>query len=201
MKGLLVDYGGVLTTSVIESFGAFSRAEALEVDAIRRLFREDGEALAEIHALERGRLEDAEFERRFAARLGVEPSDLLGRMFAAASPDEAMIAAVRAARESGLPTALVSNSWGLAMYDRGLLRALFDAVVISAEVDLRKPDAPIFLLAAGWLDLAPAECAMVDDLHWNVAAADELGMTGVLHRDADETVAELERLFGRSLRG
>ena len=201
MKGLLVDYGGVLTTSVIESFGAFSHAEALEADAIRRLFREDAEALADIHALERGRLEDAEFERRFAARLGVEPSGLLGRMFAAAAPDEAMIAAVRTARESGLPTALVSNSWGLEMYDRSLLGALFDAVVISGEVGLRKPDAPIFLLAAERLGLAPAECAMVDDLHWNVTAADELGMAGVLHRVADETVAELERLFGRSLRG
>ena len=201
MRGLLVDYGGVLTTSVIESFRAFSRAEALEANAIRRLFREGGEALADIHALESGRLEDAEFERRFAARLGVEPAGLLGRMFAAAEPDRVMIAAVGAARESGLPTALVSNSWGLAMYDHSLLGTLFNAVVISAEVGLRKPDAPIFLLAAERLGLEPAECAMVDDLHWNVAAADELGMMGVLHRAADETVAELERLFGRSLRG
>ena len=196
-----MDYGGVLTTSVIESFQVFSRAEGIEPGAIRRLFLEDEAALAEIHALERGKLEDEEFERRFAARLGVEPAGLLGRMFAGAEPDEPMIAAVRAARASGLATALVSNSWGLGIYDRSLVWELFDAVVISGEVGLRKPDPPIFLLAAERLGLEPAECAMVDDLPWNVSAAGALGMAGVLHHEAGRTVAELERLFGRQLGG
>lgn len=195
-----MDYGGVLTTSVIASFQAFSRAEGIGPGAIRRLFREDEAALAEIHALERGELEEAEFERRFASRLRVEPAGLLGRMFAGAEPDRAMIAAVRTARESGLPTGLVSNSWGLGIYNRDVVWELFDAVVISGEVGLRKPDAPIFLLAAERLGLEPAECAMVDDLPWNVSAAGALGMAGVLHREAGQTVAELERLFGRRLR-
>lgn len=196
MKGLLVDYGGVLTTSVFESFRAFCRAEGVGPDMIPHLLVEDEEALAELHAFEVGRLEDAEFERRFAARLGVEPERLLERIFAALGPDEHMIASVRAAREAGVSTALVSNSWGMAIYDRPLLAELFDAELISAEVGLRKPDPGIFLLAAERLGLEPAQCVMVDDLRPNVAAAEALGMTAVLHRSADATAAELERLLG-----
>jgi len=148
VTGLLVDYGGVLTTSVFESFRAFCRAEGVEPDTIPHLLVEDEEALAELHAFEIGRLEEAEFERRFAGRLGVAPERLLERIFAALGPDERMIGAVRAVRAAGVPTALVSNSWGLAIYDRPLLAELFDAELISAEVGLRKPDPSIFLLAA-----------------------------------------------------
>jgi len=196
VKGLLVDYGGVLTTSVFESFRAFCRAEGVRPDMIPHLLVEDEEALAELHAFEVGRLEDADFERRFAARLGVEPERLLERIFAALGPDEQMIALVRAAREAGVSTALVSNSWGMAIYDRPLIAELFDAELISAEVGLRKPDPGIFLLAAERLGLEPAQCVMLDDLRPNVAAAEALGMTAVLHRSADATAAELERLLG-----
>ena len=195
MTGLLVDYGGVLTTSVFESFRAFCRAEGVEPDTIPHLLVEDEEALAELHAFEIGRLEEAEFERRFAGRLGVAPERLLERIFAALGPDERMIGAVRAVRAAGVPTALVSNSWGLAIYDRPLLAELFDAELISAEVGLRKPDPPIFLLAAKRLGLEPAECAMVDDLRPNLAAAEALGMAAVLHRSAEATIAALERLL------
>ena len=195
MTGLLVDYGGVLTTSVFESFRAFCRAEGVGPDTIPHLLVEDEEALAELHAFEIGRLEEAEFERRFAGRLGVAPERLLERIFAALGPDERMIGAVRAVRAAGVPTALVSNSWGLAIYDRPLLAELFDAELISAEVGLRKPDPPIFLLAAKRLGLEPAECAMVDDLRPNLAAAEALGMAAVLHRSAEATIAALERLL------
>lgn len=195
MTGLLVDYGGVLTTSIFESFRAFCQAEGVEPDTIPHLLVEDEEALAELHAFEVGRLAEAEFERSFAGRLGVAPERLLERIFAALGPDERMIGAVRAARAAGFPTALVSNSWGMAIYDRPLLTELFDAELISAEVGLRKPDPPIFLLAAERLGLGPAECVMIDDLRPNLAAAEALGMVTVLHRNAEATIAELERLL------
>jgi HAD superfamily hydrolase (TIGR01509 family) len=77
---------------------------------------------------------------------------------------------------------------------------LFDAVVISGEVGMRKPEPEIFRYACERLDLAPAECVMVDDLPHNVAGAVAVGMVAVHHRSYAETAAELEILFDASLR-
>jgi putative hydrolase of the HAD superfamily len=199
VRALLVDYGGVLTTSVFASFRSFCSVEGIEPDAIPHLLMEDEEAIRELHAFELGELPDAEFEERFAARLGVAPDGLLLRLFAGLEPDRAMIAAVRAAGQAGFRTALVSNSWGLAMYDRALLAGLVDVELISAEVRLRKPDHEIFRLAVDRLGVDPADCVMVDDLRPNVLAAEALGMRGILHRDAYETVDRLEAVLAVKL--
>jgi putative hydrolase of the HAD superfamily len=190
----------VLTTNVFEAFRTFCTAEGLEPEAIPHLLVEDGAVLADLHALELGLLADQEFERRFATKLGVDPADLLGRILAALRPDEPMIDSVRAARASGVPIALVSNSWGLGMYPFALLDELADVRLISAEIGLRKPDPAIFRVAAERLGRAPEECVVVDDLRPNVLAAEELGMTGLLHRGAEQTIAELERLLRVILR-
>jgi putative hydrolase of the HAD superfamily len=95
-----------------------------------------------LRGLETGELSDTEFERRFGGLIGVAEHDgLIARMFAGLRPDERMIGAVRAAREGGVPTGLISNSWGLGIYDRAPTD-LFDATVISGEVGLHKPRSP-----------------------------------------------------------
>jgi putative hydrolase of the HAD superfamily len=194
---LLVDFGGVLTTSVWDSFADFCRSKDLEEDAVKRLFREDPDALADLRGLETGALEEAEFERRFAKRLGLrDASDLIESMFRGMQPVPAMVEAVRTARGSGVRTGLVTNSWSTSHYDRGLLKELFDAVVISAEVGLHKPQPEIYLLAAERLGENPERCVFVDDLRENCAGAEAVGMTCVLHRSADETVARLRDLLG-----
>jgi putative hydrolase of the HAD superfamily len=196
-SGLLMDFGGVLTTSVWDSFADFCRGKGLEDDAVKRLFREDPAALADLRGLETGKLEENEFERRIAERLGLgEASDLIDSMFRGMRPSEPMVAAVRAARSAGIRTGLLSNSWSTSHYDRGLLAELFDAVVISAEVGLHKPQPEIYLLAAERLDQPPERCVFVDDLRENCAGAEAVGMTAVLHRDATETIARLEELLG-----
>ena len=195
--GLLIDFGGVLTTSVWDSFADFCREKKLEEDAVKRLFREDPEALAELRGLETGQLSEDEFELRFAKRLGLgEASDLIDSMFRGMRPDELMVAATRDARSSGIRTGLVSNSWSTSHYDRDLLAELFDAVVISAEVGMHKPQPEIYLLAADRLGLAPARCVFVDDLRENCAGAEAVGMTAILHRDPAETIARMEELLG-----
>ena len=73
---------------------------------------------------------------------------------------------------------------------------MFDAVVISGEVGMRKPEEGIFLHAAQALGLAPAECVFIDDMQANVAAAIGCGMTGVLHAEAESTAAALRDLLG-----
>ena len=111
-----------------------------------------------------------------------------------------MLDAVRAARTAGIRTGLISNSWGSAIYDPAELEGLFDTKVISGEVGMHKPQPAIYLLAAERLDVAPERCVFVDDLRENVAGAEAVGMTAVLHRDLDATLDRLEELFGLALR-
>jgi epoxide hydrolase-like predicted phosphatase len=201
LRGLLVDYGGVLTTDVFASFAAFCTAEGLAPDTVRDAFRTDPEATGLLAGLETGELTAAEFEPRFAALLGVAPEGLIARLFGGMAPDEAMLAGVRAARAAGLRTGLLSNSWSVADYDPGLLAELFDAWVISAEVGLRKPDPAIYALAAERMELPPEAIAFVDDLPGNLKPARALGMTTIVHRgDATATLAELEDALGVALR-
>ena len=197
MRGLLVDFGGVLTTNVFDSFKAFCRAEGLPEDAVKRIFRERGEGLALLRRLERGELTVDEFSQRFAPLLGVEPDGLVERLFGGVGPDEPMIDAVRRARAAGIRTGLISNSWGDGLaYDPELLRELFDVVVISGEVGLHKPEPEIFRLAAQRIGLVPQECVFVDDLRENCAGAEAVGMTAILHRGSEGTLSQLEPLLG-----
>ena len=108
---------------------------------------------------------------------------MLTRMFAGMRVETSMLDMVRAARADGIRTGLLSNSWGL-NYERDGWDTLFEAVVISGEVGLRKPDPAIYALAAQRLDLPPEQIVFVDDLRPNVRAAVAAGMVGVQHVDA-----------------
>jgi epoxide hydrolase-like predicted phosphatase len=196
VRGLLVDFGGVLTTDVFASFELFCTEEGLPADTVKNLFRTDPAARDLLIGLEDGTLPDAEFERRFAALVGVEADGLIERLMGTAQPDEAMQDAVRNARRHGIRTGLVSNSWGVGRYDRQLLTELFDGVVISAEVGLRKPAPEIYALGAQAVGLPPAECVYVDDIGGNLKPAKALGMTTVLHKDTATTIASLSALLG-----
>jgi epoxide hydrolase-like predicted phosphatase len=195
---LLVDFGGVLTTDIWSSFGAFCKQRGLDPEAAKRLFRSEPEAMAELRRLETGELAAAEFEQRFATLRGTEPEGLVDGLFAGLGPQPEMLAAMGRARQAGVPTGLVSNSWVMDHYTDEI-RALFDAVVISAEVGMHKPQPEIFLLAAERIGAAPEQCVFVDDLRENCAGAEAVGMTAVLHRDPAETLARLEELLGVEL--
>jgi putative hydrolase of the HAD superfamily len=193
--GLLVDFGGVLTTDVFASFQAFCEAEGLAPETVRERFRDDPSAAQLLADLEVGKLSEEEFEPRFAAILQVEPADLIDRLFGGMAPDELMVGAVRAAKRAGVKTGLISNSWGHGRYDRSQFPELFDAVVISGEEGIRKPSKRIYALGAERIGLEPSQCVFVDDLPFNLKPAREMGMRTVLHKDSKETVAELERLL------
>ena len=197
-KAMLVDFGGVLTTDIWPSFAAFCEQRNLDGGAAKQLFRNNPDALATLRGLETGEIEPADFEHRFAALLGTEPDGLVEGLFAGLQPAEPMVEAVRRAREAGVPTGLISNSWVMDHYTDEI-RGLFDAVVISAEVGLHKPQPEIYLLAAKRLGVAPDDCVFVDDLRENCAGAEAVGMTAVLHRDADQTIARVEELLGVEL--
>jgi epoxide hydrolase-like predicted phosphatase len=193
--GLILDYGGVLTSDPFASCEAFCAAERLAPDTVRDRLRHDPEARDLLARLETGALTAPEFELAFGALVGVEHTRLLQRMFGGMERDTAMIDGVRALRRPGLRVGLLSNSIGSA-YDRELLAELFDDWVISSEVGLRKPDPAIYELAVERLGLEPADCVLVDDLGGNLKPARALGMATVLHRgDAAATLAEVDALL------
>lgn len=203
---LLVDYGGVLTTSVLDSFAAFCRDENIEPDAFKQVFlRAAQEPQNPFTLVESGALSQDDFDREVGALLSdacgrpIAHENLKARLFAGARPDEAMRAVVGRARALGVKTALLSNSWGGDDYPLAELTPLFDDLVISGEVRLRKPDVAIYHLAAQRLDVKPVACVFVDDFRVNIEAAESVGMAGVLHRDVAATTARLSELLGVEL--
>ncbi len=207
-RALIVDYGGVLTNPLAEVMAGWLRDDRIDAKRFRSLMREwlSADSVRNIaHDLETGRLAPAEFERLLAVRLSradgtaPEAEGLLARMFAGFRADTGMVGAVRRARQAGVRTGLLSNSWGQD-YPRDGWADLFDDTVISGEVGLRKPDPAIYLHACSRLGVPPEDCVFVDDLRPNVRAAVAVGMVGVHHTDPEATLVELEILFGLPLR-
>lgn len=205
VKAVITDWGGVLTSPLNDAVGAWLAADGIDAARYRTVMRGwvkqayDGAGTNPIHGLEDGSLAPAEFERLLAAELltvdggPVAATGLISRMFGAFSPVEPMYEALRAARAHGTRTALLSNSWGNA-YPRDLFADLFDAVVISCEVGMRKPDERIFQHVLGLLGLDAAECAFIDDIEHNVRAAEAVGIHGIHHTSPDATIGELREL-------
>jgi epoxide hydrolase-like predicted phosphatase len=110
-----------------------------------------------------------------------------------------MLDAMRMAHHAGVRTGLISNSWGVHSYPRELFAELFDGVVISGEVGMRKPAPEMYLLGAQRIGVEPGACVFVDDLAFNLAPAAELGMATVRHVNAEQTIGELKRLLGVAL--
>jgi epoxide hydrolase-like predicted phosphatase len=198
--GLLVDWGGVLTTNLFSSFHAFCVASELDPGLVMGRFRTDRQARELLIALETGELQEQEFERRFAALLEVEPDGLIDGLFAGVEPDGEMLDAVRIAHDAGVRTGLVSNSWGVHRYPHDVISQIFHGVVISGEEGIRKPARRMYELGAERAGVAAERCVYVDDLPFNLTPAEELGMATVHHTSAETTIPALERLLGMSLR-
>jgi putative hydrolase of the HAD superfamily len=200
IRGLLVDWGGVMTTNLFASFSAFCEAEGLDPATLAQAFRGDPAARELLIGFEEGRIDETAFENELGRLLGLERAEgLIDRLFAGAQPEPSMVDAVRAARAAGIATGLISNSWGTTRYPRELLAELFDGVVISGEVGIRKPAPRIYELGAEAIGLPAAACVFVDDLPFNLPPAQELGMATVHHTDPRVTIAELEKLLGLTL--
>lgn len=201
--GLLLDYGGVLTTPVAQSFRVWEVEHGFERGEVIRLIRgaydeADGGLIGR---LERGQITTDEFDERLARLFEargrpVPDGSLVEGMFAGMRPAGDMWRVAERIRSAGVRIGLLSNSWGTGMYPRERLEACFDVQVISGEVGLRKPDPAIYELAADRLGVPPARCAFVDDLDRNVEAAEGLGMCGVVHGgDTPSTVERLRRFL------
>jgi putative hydrolase of the HAD superfamily len=209
LRGVITDWGGVMTNPISETVQAWLTAEGIDRDSYVAVMRQwvtqaydEAHGDNPIHALERGEAPDADFEQALASQLKlldgspVAGEGLLARMFAGSRMDGGMLELFRRLHAAGVPTGLLSNSWGGDSYPSELFGDLFDAVVISSRVGMRKPERRIFEHAAGLLGLEPQECIFIDDIQANITAAEELGFTGVLHGDTGETVQRITELLG-----
>ncbi|HEY1627488.1 MAG TPA: HAD family phosphatase [Streptosporangiaceae bacterium] len=213
LRGVVTDWGGVMTTPILTTVRAWIEDDAIDWETYAAVMGPwvigayERSAPNPVHALERGECPNAEFEATLAAQLKttdgrpVVAAGMLRRMFAAAMPVPAMYEVIRTLRGAGFPTALLSNSWGCDEYPRADFPGLFDTVVISGEVGMRKPEPEIFAHAAATLGLEPGECVFIDDVEANITAAVACGMAGVHHTDPASTARELQALLGIQLAG
>jgi len=201
-----------MTNPIIETVSAWLETDGIDPDSYFTIMRKWVSQAYHadvgnnpIHALERGEATHAEFEQVLASQLvlldgGPVPGEgLLARMFAGTVLDPDMLQLFRRLHAAGVPTGLLSNSWGVGDYPRDLFPDMFDAVVISGEVGMRKPEPRIFRHAAELLGLDPRECIFIDDIEANITAAEQAGFSGVLHRDADVTGQRVGELLGVEL--
>jgi putative hydrolase of the HAD superfamily len=197
IRALVVDYGGVLTVPIRTTFDAWMASEGIDRPSFVDLVREWRDAEDNpMHQLETGTINGQVFAEQIVGRLRradgapVMPEGLIERMFAGLILDHDALVMLRAARAAGLRTALLSNSWDMT-YPWADLDPLLDVKIISGDVGLRKPDPAIYQMASDQLGIPLDECAFVDDMPPNIAAAQELGMFAVLHTDLATTLVAL----------
>ncbi|KNE83889.1 HAD family phosphatase [Streptomyces xinghaiensis] len=200
---VLVDFGGVITSSVLQAFTDFGASLGGDPRLPLDLLSRDQPSRALLADHECGRIDAEAFERGFAERLrahgaAVQAEGLTARMQAGMSIDQEVLALLGDLRSAGYPVALVSNSFGNGTYDGVDLAAVADAVVISSEVGIRKPSRRIYAIACERLGIAPEEAVMIDDLRQNLDGAARIGIGGVLHTGAADTRRQLAESYGIS---
>jgi putative hydrolase of the HAD superfamily len=201
-RGLILDFGGVLTSNVSEATFGFDRREGLPEGSFMTLVGKEAEGRELFAQLERGLISQAEWGERTGALLGVDGTDLLPRVLADLRTVPAVAAAAQRARAAGIRVALLSNSVGLAPYDPYLglnLPDLFDVVVLSDHHKIAKPDPALYELTLERLGLTGVECVFVDDTPGHLRPAEALGISTVLATSTDDTIHQVERLLGLSL--
>ncbi|MFK0170585.1 HAD family hydrolase [Streptomyces sp. NPDC090306] len=203
-KGLVLDFGGVLTTPLLPAVLAFEKRAGLPEGALLTGIYLNPEGIRLTEELERGALTQAQWNEAAGRLLGIEGDNLLGRVFGDLRPEPAMIAAAAAARRAGIKVGILSNTVGLSpwnLYEGYEIDTRYDAVVLSEVHGLRKPEPEIFHVVLRELGLTAAECVFVDDTAQHLAPAAELGFATVQAVDPARTVAALEDLLGMSLAG
>jgi epoxide hydrolase-like predicted phosphatase len=201
---LICDFGGVLTTPLQEGFLAYQDESGVSLEELGKAMGRAGEEHGEhpLFVLERGEITEAEFRDRIERHLeeGFDLARLRALYFERIDPNRPMIDFVRDLRARGLRAALLTNNvreweplWRSKLPE---IDELFELVVDSAFVGLRKPDPAIFELTLERLGgVAPERCVFVDDLDLNCEAARGLGMAAVRFENAEQAIPEIEALL------
>ena len=206
IRAIVSDFGGVLTTPLAGSFQSFADDAGIEIAAIGQAF----EALRErdgahpLHELECGRMT----ESVFVEALRVALSERLGRdidltafadtLWKGLHPNQPMIAFMASLRDDGYRMALLTNNvreWELRWRALAPVDEIFELVIDSAFVGVRKPDPEIYALTVAGLGVPAAQCLFVDDIEVNCDGARAAGMSAVVFRDTEQAIAEMRALL------
>ena len=198
---LICDFGGVLTTPLQEGFLAFQEESGVSLEELGKAMGRAAEEHGDhpLFVLERGEITEAEFRARIEPHLedGFDLARLRALYFERIAPNTAMVEFVRELRRRGVRAALLTNNvreweplWRSKLPE---VEELFEVIVDSAFVGLRKPDPAIFELTLERLGGVGAQrCVFVDDLEVNCEAARALGMAAVRFESAEQAIAEVE---------
>jgi len=209
IRAVISDFGGVLTTPLLNSFSAFQDETGISGEtlgrAMQRIAERDG--AHPLYELEKGNLTEpaflAQVSEALEPELGHRPEMQRFKeiYFRALEPNEPMIEQMRALSERGYRMALLTNNvreWE--PYWRSMLPVddIFEVVVDSGFVGMRKPEPEIYELTLERLGdgIAASDCLFVDDVEVNVETARTLGMTTVHFRDSEQAIGEIERALG-----
>jgi putative hydrolase of the HAD superfamily len=209
IEAVIWDFGGVLTTSPFEAFMRYEMERGLPAGIIRRTNAENHleNAWAKF---ERAEIDAATFDELFAAEsraLGAEirGSEVLPLLSGDLRPE--MVEALRRIKQkfktgcitNNLPANAIGSKTGRSLYVAEVM-ALFDHVIESAKIGLRKPDPRIYSMMVEKLSVDPKRCVYLDDLGVNLKPARAMGMTTIKVLNAPQAIAELEAATGLALR-
>jgi putative hydrolase of the HAD superfamily len=198
---LICDFGGVLTTPLQAGFLAYQEESGVSLEELGKAMARAAEEHGDhpLFVLERGEISEAEFRARIEPHLedGFDLARLRSLYFERIEPNGRMIEYVRELRGRGVRAALLTNNvreweplWRSKLPE---VDELFELVVDSAFVGLRKPDPAIFELTLERLGgVAPERCVFVDDLEVNCEAARALGLAAVRFENAEQAIPEVE---------
>jgi len=209
IEAVIWDFGGVLTTSPFEAFARFERERGLPADIVRRT--NAANHLENAWAkFERAEVDMETFDKLFAEEskaLGAEVrgKDVLPLLQGDLRPE--MVEALKRIKArcktgcitNNLPANAMGSTSGRSLYVAEVM-VLFDHVIESARIGLRKPDPRIYLMMIDALKVDPAKCVYLDDLGVNLKPAREMGMTTIKVVNAPQALAELEAATGLALR-
>jgi len=208
IEAVIWDFGGVLTTSPFEAFARFENERRLPADIIRRTNAANHfeNAWAKF---ERAEVDLATFDALFAAESLALGAEVRGRdvvPLLSGDPRPEMVEALRRIKQrfktgcitNNLPANAIGSSGGRALYVAETM-ALFDHVIESAKIGLRKPDPRIYRMMTDALDVDPKNCVYLDDLGVNLRPAREMGMTTIKVIDAPQAIRDLEAATGLAL--
>ena len=209
-RAVIFDLGGVVFPSPFDAFTDYERSHGLPDRFIRTVVAENADRSAWA-GLERGELSMGDFIVAFseeckAAGGDVDAAELMTAIAAGFGPRPEMTRAIARLRDAGLRTAALTNNWAhddQRPDERGtdVVASLFDVVVESAVVGLRKPDPRIYEMVLRELEVDAPAAVFLDDLGINLKPARALGMRTIKVGDPDVAIDELQAMVGIPLRG
>lgn len=202
-RAVISDFGGVLTTPLAAAFQQVSERAGITFQDLGTAMAMAGVALGEnpLYALETGRLSELDFMAALSAELSRargEQVSLEGfgeALFSGLRPNGRFLAFLQTLRARGHAMAICTNNvreWSSRWRAMIPVTELFDVVVDSSELGVRKPDPHIYETTLAALEVAPRDAVFIDDLEINCDAAAALGMRAVWFRETEQAIADVE---------